>query len=106
MTRPYLLAMACGAFAATAIVAAVCWVVDPLGIYDSPRIEGFDALKPALKTRSRVFKTVRVTNGQHRQVVVRRPAGGAAVLRELDRADAPRQPGGPTVGERRLGDLL
>jgi len=64
MTRPYLLAMACGAFAATAIVAAVCWVVDPLGIYDSPRIEGFDALKPALKTRSRVFKTVKVANGK------------------------------------------
>jgi len=70
MTRPYLLAMACGAFAATAIVAALCWVIDPLAIYDSPRIEGIDALKPALKTRSRVFKTVKVVNGDWEAIIV------------------------------------
>jgi hypothetical protein len=70
MTRPYLLAMACGMLAATAIVAALCWVIDPLGIYESLRIDGFDALKPALKTRSRVFKTVKVANGDWEAIIV------------------------------------
>lgn len=70
MARPYLLAMACGALAATAIVATICWVIDPLAIYDSPRIDGFNALKPALKTRSRVFKTVRVANGDWEAIIV------------------------------------
>ena len=70
MARRYLLAMACGAFFATAIVATICWAIDPLAIYHSPRIEGFDALKPALKTRSRVFKTVTVASGDWEAIIV------------------------------------
>jgi hypothetical protein len=70
MARSYLVSMACGALAATAIVAGVNWVVDPLQIYHSPRIEGFNALKPALKARSRVFKTVTVANAGLEALIV------------------------------------
>jgi hypothetical protein len=70
MGRAFILAMACGALTATGIVAGVNWVVDPLQIYTSPRIEGFNALKPALKARSRAFKTITVANGDWDALIV------------------------------------
>jgi hypothetical protein len=62
MARRYLLAMLCGAVAAVAAALALSWFIDPLGIYGAPRIEGLNALKPALKSRVRIAKTVRVAN--------------------------------------------
>ena len=70
MARSYLFAMACGALAAAAMVAGINGFVDPLSIYDSPRIEGVNALKPALGTRSRIFKTVTVADGRWEALVV------------------------------------
>jgi hypothetical protein len=70
MARAYLSLMALGAFAAVAIVAGACWLIDPLAIYSSPRIEGFDALKPALKRRIRVSKTVNAASGEWAALIV------------------------------------
>lgn len=70
MARSYLRAMAWGALGAAALVAGINWFVDPLSIHDSPRIEGVNALKPALKTRSRIFKTITVANGRWDALIV------------------------------------
>src|SRR3712207_7944321 len=48
----------------------------------------------------------RSAHHQHRQVVVHRAARGAAVDGEGDLADAPGQPGGLAVRQRRQGHLL
>jgi hypothetical protein len=70
MAARYLLMMLAGALAAAASTAAVVWVMDPLGIYGSHRIEGVNALKPALKTRSRIFKTVEAASGRWEALIV------------------------------------
>jgi hypothetical protein len=70
MARTYLLSMAAGALLALAIVACANWFIDPLQIYQSPRIQGLNALKPAMKTRSRVFKTVVAASGDWQALIV------------------------------------
>ena len=64
MAGRYLLAMLAGAFGIAIALAALTWFVDPLAIHGSPRIEGFNALKPALKGRARIFKTVNAVQGR------------------------------------------
>lgn len=70
MAARYLLMLVAGVLAAAATTAAIVWAMDPLGIYDSQRIEGVNALKPALKTRSRIFKTVTVASGTWEALIV------------------------------------
>ena len=70
MARRYLLLLATGAFAAATVTAGFVWFMDPLAIYTSPRIEGVNALKPELRLRSRIFKTVRAASGEYEALVV------------------------------------
>jgi hypothetical protein len=70
MARRYLIVMLVAAAVTSAAVAGFTWLVDPLGIYASPRWEGFNSVKPSLKTRSRIFKTVNVAAGQWQALIV------------------------------------
>lgn len=63
MARRYLLTMLAAAAGATLVAAAFSWWIDPLAIYGSPRIAGINALKPAIKGRARIFKTVNAARG-------------------------------------------
>jgi hypothetical protein len=79
MARRYVLAMLGGAVAAIAAAGALSWFIDPLGIYGSPRVQGLNALKPALKGRVRIAKTLHVANDGWDCIVVGTSRGEAGI---------------------------
>ena len=64
MARRYLLTMLAAAACTALLAGAFSWWVDPLAINGSPRVQGFNALKPAIKGRARIYKTVNAARGE------------------------------------------
>lgn len=56
----YLLAVALSFMAVMAAAVGSNWLVDPYGMFATPRIAGFNALKPAAGTHSRIAKAYQV----------------------------------------------
>jgi hypothetical protein len=66
----YLKVVAHTALAILLGAAAVNWFVDPFAIYGTPRIDGFNALKPGIFSRARLFKTVNVARGNWNALII------------------------------------
>jgi hypothetical protein len=80
----YLKWFALGAVLAQLLVACVNWLVDPFAIHSSPRIAGFNALKPGILRHERIFKTVLAAD-----------AGWDAIILGTSRADIGLDPDHP-----------
>ncbi|WP_036166215.1 hypothetical protein [Massilia sp. 9096] len=66
----YCLTLGAAALAIAAAVAAFNYTVDPYLIFDAPRVNGFNALKPAAATRERMMKAYQIARLDANTIVI------------------------------------